>query len=55
MSVTLKNRLSIFSEKDVDPFEIEENDVAVAGPEFLMVDLDHEEDEEIDIFQHKTS
>ena len=29
--------------------EIEENDVATAGPEFLMVDSDHEKDEEIDI------
>ena len=45
----LKSQLSILSEKDVDPFEIEENDVATAGPEFLMVDSDHEKDEEIDI------
>ena len=28
---------------------LKENDVARAGPEFLMVNSDHEEDEEIDI------
>ena len=43
----LKSQLSILGEEDVDPCKIEENDVAITGPEFLMVDSDHE-DEEID-------
>ena len=44
----LKSQFSIFSEKDVDPIGIEESDAPIAGPDFLMVDLDHE-DEEIDM------
>ena len=35
--------------KNVNPFEIDKNDVVVAAPKFLIVDSDHEEDEDIDI------
>lgn len=46
----LQSQLSILTEKkNVNPFEIYKNDVAVAAPKFLIVDSDHEEDEYIDI------
>ena len=48
----LESQLSILTEKDIDPFlqiDINESDVVEATPEFLMIDSDHEDDEDIDI------
>ena len=48
----LEMHLSILTEKDIDPFlqiDINESDVVEAMPEFLMIDSDHEDDEDIDI------
>ena len=35
--------------KNVYPFENDKSDVAVSASEFLIVDLDHDKDENIDI------
>ena len=48
----MESQLSILTEKDIDPFlqiDINESDVVEATPEFLMIDSDHEDDEDIDI------
>ena len=48
----LESQLSILTEKDIDPFlklDIDESDVVEATPEFLMIDSNHEDDEDIDI------
>ena len=46
----LKSQLSILTEKDIDPFEIGDNDVATAALEFLTLDEDKDvEDEDIEI------
>ena len=45
----LQSQLSILTEKNVNLFEIDKSDVAVAAPDFLINDLDHDEDEDIDI------
>ena len=48
----LESQLSILTEKDIDPFlqiDNNESDVVEATPEFLMIDSDHEDDEDIDI------
>ena len=48
----LESQLSILTEKDIDPFfqiDINESDVVEAAPEFLMIDSDHEDDQDIDI------
>ena len=49
---TFERQLSILTEKDINPFleiDINERDVVEATPEFLMIDSDHEDDEDIDI------
>ena len=48
----LESQLSILTEEDIDLFlqiDINEIDVVEATPEFLMIDSDHEDDEDIDI------
>ena len=35
--------------KNVNPFRIDESDAAVAGPDCLITDSVHDEDEDIDI------
>ena len=48
----LESQLSILTEEDIDLFlqiDINEIDVVEATPEFLMIDSDHEDDENIDI------
>ena len=46
----LKSQLSILTEKDIDPFEIGDSDVATAAPEFLTLDEDKDvEDKDIEI------
>ena len=45
----LQSKLSILTEKNVYPFENDKSDVAVSASEFLIVDLDHDKDENIDI------
>ena len=46
----LRSQLSILTEKDIDPFEIGDSDVATAAPEFLTLDEDRDvEDEDIEI------
>ena len=48
----LESQLSILTKKDIDPFlqiDINGSDVVEATPEFLMIDSDHEDDEDIDI------
>ena len=45
----LQSKLSIVTEKNVYPFENNKSNVAVTASEFLIVDLDHDEDENIDI------
>ena len=47
----LESQLSILTEKDIDPFfqiDVNESDVVEATPEFLMIDSDLEDDEDID-------
>ena len=44
----LQSQLSTLTKKNVNPFEIDKNDAAVATPEFPIVDSDHDEDEDID-------
>ena len=46
----LQSQPSILTEKNVNPFETDKSDNAVAAPESI-VDLDHDEDEDIDIMQ----
>ena len=38
-----------WQKKNVNPFRIDESDVAVAGPDCLITDSVHDEDEDIDI------
>ena len=38
-------------QKNVKPLEIDKSDVAVAAPEFVIVDSDHDQDEDIDIMK----
>ena len=48
----LESQLSFLTEKDINPFlqiDINESDVDEATSEFLMIDSDHEDDEDIDI------
>ena len=47
----MKSQLSILNEKDIDPFQINDEDVATAAPEFLIIDADNdvENEEDIDI------
>ena len=48
----LESQLSILTEKDIDPLlkiDIDESDVVEATPEFLLIDSNHEDDEDIDI------
>ena len=42
----LKSQLSILTEKDIDPFEIDDSDVATAAPEFLTLDEDNDVENE---------
>lgn len=42
----IKSQLSILTEVDTDPFQIDENDVVTATPEFLTVDSDQEDEDE---------
>ena len=52
LRASLESQLSILTEKDIDPFlqiDINESDVVEATPEFLMIDSDHGDDEDIDI------
>ena len=45
--------MSILREKDENPFEVDfvvdDNDIALAAPEFLLVDSDQDDDEHDDI------
>ena len=45
--------MSILTEKDENPFEInfvvDDNDIALAAPEFILVDPDQDKDEHDDI------
>ena len=43
----LQSKLSIQTEKNVYSFESDKSDVAVSASEFLIVDLDNDEDEDI--------
>ena len=45
----LKNQVLILTKNYLNPFEIDEIDVALIAPEILIVDSDHDEDEDIDI------
>ena len=45
----LQSQLSILTEKNANPFEIDESGVAIAAPKFLIVDSGQDEDEGIDI------
>ena len=50
----LKSQLAILSEPDNNPFttdsvDIDENDIADATPEFMLLDSDSEEEEELDL------
>ena len=48
----LESQLSILTEKDVDPFseiDINDGDIFEATPDFLNIDSDREDDEDIDI------
>ena len=45
----LQSKLSILTEKNVYPFENDKSDVVLSASEFLIVDLDHDEDEDIGI------
>ena len=48
----LESQFSILTEKDINPFlqiDTSESDIVEATPEFLMIDSDHEDDEDIDI------
>lgn len=35
----------------MEPLEIDKRDVAVAAPEFVVVDSDHDQDEDIDFMK----
>ena len=43
---TLQSQQSILTEKNAKPFEIDESRIAMAAPEFLIVDLGQDEDED---------
>ena len=48
----LESQLSILTEKDVDPFseiDINDGDIFEATPDFLTIDSDRQDDEDIDI------
>ena len=39
------------NQKNVEPLEIDKRNVAVAAPEFVIVDSDHDQDEDIDFMK----
>ena len=43
---TLQSQQSILTEKNAKPFEIDESRIAMAAPEFLIVDLGQDEDKD---------
>ena len=45
----LQSQLSILTEKNANPFEIDDSGAAIAAPEFLIIDSGQDEDEDIDI------
>ena len=54
MCVLLKSQLAILSEPENNPFttdsvDIDENDIADATPEFMLLDSDSKEEEELDL------
>ena len=57
LRLALQNRKRKFTKptvnpdkKNIKPFETDESNVAVAAPEFLIVDSDHDEDEDMTLY-----